>query len=86
MTKKKLAKPVSWQNAKLNRPKSQEEKPIQPKTGKTTKDWLTPGYGKKPSISPWEGHQKKQPNQDTIILTTILLLYPRTLVNPQIHV
>ena len=37
-------------------------------------------------MSPWEGHQKKQPNQDTKILTKILLLYPKTLVNPRIHV
>ena len=56
---KKLAKPVSWQNTKLSRQKSQEENPNQPKTGETTRDWLTPGYGKEPSISPWEGHQKK---------------------------
>jgi len=29
------------------------------KKGRKTaqKDWLTPGYGRPPSISPWEGHQ-----------------------------
>ena len=55
---KNWQKPVSWQTTKPNRPKSQEENPIQPKTGKTTRDWLTPGYGEEPSMSPWEGHQK----------------------------
>ena len=33
------------------------------------------------------GSPEKQPkNQDAIILTIILLLYPNTLVNPQFHV
>ena len=45
---------------------------------KPTKDWLTPGYGKKPSISPWEGHQKKTAKKTRTQLYShkILLLYP----------
>ena len=35
---------------------------------KTTKDWLTPGYGKRPSISPWEGHQKNSQTRTQLYL------------------
>ena len=84
--KKKTDKPVSWQNTTLNRPKKPRRKAKPAQDWKNNQRLAYPRLRQEAKHESLGGSPEKQPNQDTIILTKILLLYPRALVNPRTHV
>ena len=75
---KKPAKTRELTKRQTRQAKKTQKKANPMQDWKPTKDWLTPGYGKKPSISPWEGHQKKTAKKTRTQLYShkILLLSP----------